>query len=93
MKIPRPTQGAIDDQIRAHRACGDIFAAFKFSHSLRHDRPKRAGACDDLVCDQLLRGFLPIQILRRKASRSADRDLCRSLRGRVFHEHFVLRIF
>ena len=93
LKIPRPTQGAIDDQIRADRACGDIFTAFKFSQSFRHDTHKRAGACDDLVCDQLLRGFLLIQILRRKASRSADRDLCRSLRGRIFHERFVLRIF
>ncbi len=34
-------QGAIDDQIRARRACGDIFTAFKFSQSLRYDRPKR----------------------------------------------------
>ena len=50
-------QGAIDDQIRADRACGDIFAAFKFCKSVRHDTHKRAGACDDLVCDQLLRGF------------------------------------
>ena len=89
----RMAQGAIDDQIRADRACGDIFTAFKFSQSFRHDRHKRTGACDDLVCDQLLRGFLPIQILRRKARRGAARDLCRSLRGRVFHERFVLRIF
>ena len=38
-------------------------------------------------------GFLSIQILRRKASHGADRNLCRSLRGRIFHERFVLRIF
>ena len=37
--------------------------------------------------------FYLYKFLRRKASRGADRDLCHSLRGRVFHEHFVLWVF